>query len=267
MRSLLMQSPPFRSPALQGGGLRLLAASATQAIVDRMSSPPSASRVDAIFALVLALMDAGVWSRLDLLHVLAAHHEQAARLNLIAPAFDLAAYNSPIFTANRGFKGDGSAAWMAASGYDPGAGGTQYTLNNASMGAWVLTPATNAGLDIFNGSGRLGRRDTTGDDYHYRLNDGTSYYGPGGSIASFHVVDRPDNATKRRFRDGVFRGSGAVAATTIGGSLRLFSTGNGSWSNAELAVTFAGASMTEAQHAAFYAALRAYLLSVGAITP
>lgn len=236
------------------------------ALIARMSVAPSAARAVDIDKLVRALVDAGVWGKLDLLHVLAAHHEQAARLNWVAPVYDLAAYNSPLFAANRGFKGDGSAAWMASDGYNPGAGGVKFTLNDASLGTWVLTPSNTAGLDVFTGSGRLSRRDTTGDDYHYRINDGTSYYGPGATVASFHVVDRPDNATKRRFRDGVFRGSGAVAATAIAGYLRLFSTGTGSWSNAELSVAFAGASLTDVQHAALYAALRTYLLTVGAIT-
>lgn len=242
------------------------AKSAVQSAIGRMSVAPPAGRAEAMYECISSVMAAGAWARLDVLAVIAAHHEQPSRLNWRMPAYDLQYYNAPAFVADRGWKGDGSSAWMAASGYDPSAGGTQLSLNNASLGAWVLTPATVAGVDVFGGTSRLGRRDTTSDDYHYRINDGTSYYGPGATIPSFHAVDRPDANTKRRFRDGVFRGSGAVAATSNTGFLRLFSTGNSSWSDAELAVVFAGGSLTDAQHAALYSALRTYLLALGAIT-
>lgn len=238
---------------------------ATTALVARMTAAPPAGRVAAIDGLVRALVAAGVWSRLDLLHVLAAHDTQAARLNWISPAYDLAAYNSPLFTAGRGFKGDGAAAWLAATGYDPSAGGAKFTLDNACLGAWVLTPSTVAGLDVSTGSGRLSRRDTTSDDYHFRINDGTSYYGSGGSLPGLFVADRSGVLEKRRFVNGVLRGTGATASTVNAGYVRLFSTGSGSWSNAELAIVFAGGSLTEAQHGVLYATVRAYLVNLGAV--
>lgn len=240
---------------------------ATTALVARMMAAPPAGRVTAMDGLIRALAAAGVWSRLDLLHVMAAHDTQAARLNWIGPAFDLAAYNSPLFAAGRGFKGDGSAAWMAATGYDPSVGGVKFILDNACVGAWVLTPSTVGGLDVSMGNSRLSRRDTASDDYHFRINDGTSYYGTGGSAPGLFVADRAAALEKRKFVNGVRTGTGATASTGISGSLRLFSTGSGSWSNAEMAVVFAGGSLTEAQHGVLYAALRAYLVNLGAVAP
>jgi hypothetical protein len=235
-------------------------------LIARMTVAPSAARVGAIDKLVRALVDAGVWARLDLLHMLAAHDSQAARINWVAPSYDLAAYNSPLFAANRGFKGDGTSAWMEVAGYNPSAGGAKFALNDASMGAWVLTPASVEGVDVFTGSGRLGRRYATSDHYHQRINDTPSGYGPGGSVGGWFAADRPDAATRRRFLNGALVNAEAIAASTNASYLRLFSTGSGSWSNAELSSVFAGASLTDAQHAALYAAIRTYLLAVGAIT-
>ena len=243
------------------------AKSAVQTAIGRMSVAPPAGRAEAMYECISSLMAVGVWARLDVLGVLAAHHEQAGRLNWIGPAFDLSAYNSPIFAAGRGFKGDGSAAWMAATGYDPSVGGVKFILDNACVGAWILTPSTVAGLDVSMGNSRLSRRDTTSDDYHFRINDGTSYYGTGGSSPGLFVADRAAVLEKRKFVNGVRTGTGATASTGISGSLRLFSTGSGSWSNAEMAVVFAGGSLTEAQHGALYAALRSYLVNLGAVAP
>ena len=51
-----------------------------------------------------------------ILWLLAAHDAQAGRLNWIGAANDLSVGGSPAFTADRGYQGDGSAAYLA-SGY------------------------------------------------------------------------------------------------------------------------------------------------------
>lgn len=239
----------------------------TTALVARMASAPPAGRVAAIDGLIRALVAAGIWSRLDLLHVLAAHDPQAARLNWIGPAYELAAYNSPIFAANRGFKGDGAAAYLDTVGYNPSGGGTRYGLNDASFGVWVLTPnSVPGGIDIYLGESRMARRTPTHTDYHLRINDASTAYGPGGDVGAFFGADRPNSATKRQYRNGTLNGAFATASTVSASYLRVLGAGSGSYSNVEVAAAFAGASLTDAQHAALYAALRTYLVTMGAIT-
>ena len=235
-------------------------------IIGRMSMAPPAGRAEAMYALISALMAAGVWPMLDVLAVLAAHHEQASRLNWIGPTFDLQHYNLPTFNSDRGWTGGGTA-YLDAAGYNPSGGGTRYGLNDASFGLWVLTPnSVSGGIDIFMAAGRMDRRPTMTGDYHVRINDGTTAYGPGGDVGGFFVADRPNSATKRQFRNGTLNGSFAIASTMNVSYLRLLSTGSGSYSNAEVAAIVAGASLTNAQHAALYAALRTYLVTVGAIS-
>lgn len=235
------------------------------ALIARMSVAPSAARAGAIDKLVRALVDAGVWSRLDLLHMLAAHDSQAARINWVAPVYDLAAYNSPLFTANRGFKGDGAAAYMDATGYNPNATASRLSLNDASLGLWVLTPSAGTGIDLYAGSGWMARRNT-GVDWHYRVCDGTSSFGQPGDTPGFYVGSRSDAAAKRLFKNGVQIVAHSIASTIPPTRFNLLGSGGGNYSSAELAVVLAGAALTEAQHAALYAALRTYLLTVGAIT-
>lgn len=237
---------------------------ATTALVARMTSAPPAGRAAAIDGLIRALVAAGIWSRLDLLYVLAAHDTQAARLNWISSAYTLAAYNSPIFTANRGFKGDGSTAWLDVAGYNPSSTAGRFALNDASAGLWVLTPSAGTGMDL-SGIVWMSRRNT-GVDWHYRVNDGTSSFGQPGDTPGFYAGDRPSSSTKRLFKNGAQIATHNVASSILNTRLNILGQSGGSNSSAELAVVCAGASLTETQHAALYAALSTYLLTVGALT-
>ncbi len=235
------------------------------ALIARMSVAPSAARAGAIDKLVRALIDAGIWSRLDLLHMLAAHDSQAARLNWITTAYDLVAFNSPSFRVDRGFKGDGAAAYLRASDYNPAAIPSDLQLNNASAGLWVLTPSSGAGLDLFTEAGRLGRRNSSTGDYAYRMNDGTTAYGTGGDAPGLFVVSRADGTTKRLYRNGALAKTDTATSTALSNKLSVLSTTTTLYSDAEVAAVFAGANLTDAQHAALYAAVRTYLITVGAI--
>ena len=84
----------------------------TAAIIAAMTVKPNAARTTAIDNLVYALKNGGVWAKLDVLYVLAAHHEQAGRINWKNPGtFDLTAGNSPSFTTDTGFTGSTSAPY------------------------------------------------------------------------------------------------------------------------------------------------------------
>lgn len=238
--------------------------SATLGIIGRMSAAPPAGRAEAMYALIASLMAVGIWSKLDILYLMAAHHEQAARLNWISASYNLAAYNSPIFTANRGFKGDGSTAWLDVVGYNPSSTAGRFALNDASAGLWVLTPSAGTGIDL-SGIVWMSRRNT-GADWHYRVNDGTSSFGQPGDTPGFYAGDRPSSSTKRLFKNGAQIATHNVASSVLSNRLNILGQSGGNNSSAELAVVFAGASLTETQHAALYAALSTYLTTVGAIS-
>lgn len=240
------------------------AKSATLGIIGRMSAAPPAGRAEAMYALIASLMTVGIWSKLDILYLMAAHHEQAARLNWISASYNLAAYNSPIFTANRGFKGDGSTAWLDVVGYNPSSTAGRFALNDASAGLWVLTPSAGTGMDL-SGVVWMSRRNT-GVDWHYRVNDGTSSFGQPGDTPGFYAGDRPSSSTKRLFKNGAQIATHNVASSVLYNRLNILGQSGGNNSSAELAVVFAGASLTETQHAALYAALSTYLLTIGAIS-
>jgi hypothetical protein len=138
-----------------------------------MTVAPSAARVALFDALVRALKAGGLWSRLDLFYLLAAHHEQAGRVNLVALGINTcAAVNSPNFLDDRGFAGDGATSYLS-TGLNPSLGSTGFALNDATLFAWSLTDLNTSAGDIGSGAATrlLGR---SGGSLAARANAGTT---------------------------------------------------------------------------------------------
>lgn len=115
-----------------------------QAILDRSTAlgytAPSASQQTLQNTLVTDLKTAGVWDKLDVFYVFATDGDSDfATLNWKAPSsHQVTKVNSPTFTADSGFTGNGSSSYLNTN-YDPSTSGTNYTLNDASISIWSNT--------------------------------------------------------------------------------------------------------------------------------
>ena len=118
-----------------------------QAVLDQASSlgytAPSASQQTLQNTLITDLKTAGVWDKLDLFYVFATDGDSDyATLNWKSPAsFQTTKVNSPTFTANQGFKGDSSSAYIDTN-FNPSTNGVNYQLTEASRGFYIYTPST-----------------------------------------------------------------------------------------------------------------------------
>ena len=118
-----------------------------QAVLDRASSlgytAPSASQQTLQNTLVTDLKTAGVWDKLDVFYVFATDGDSDyATLNWKAPSsFQATKVSSPTFTANQGFKGDGSSAYINTN-FTPSTDGVNYQLEEASRGFYIYTAPT-----------------------------------------------------------------------------------------------------------------------------
>jgi len=89
--------------------------------------------------LVVSLKSAGIWSKLDVLWVYATNNSNMGTLNFKNPsAHQASLVNSPLFTANQGFKGNASTSYLNTN-FNPATSGVQYTLNNASRFIYLKT--------------------------------------------------------------------------------------------------------------------------------
>jgi hypothetical protein len=106
-----------------------------QAILDYATTQsytlPSASQQILQNQLVLDLKAGGIWSKLDTLAIFATDGSSDFALIDWKRLSQYTAVNSPTFTTNEGFKGDGVAAYLN-NNFNPTTNGVNYTQNDAS---------------------------------------------------------------------------------------------------------------------------------------
>lgn len=140
--------------ATQPSGGTSYSAEAT-ALFARMSVAPDATRKGHINTLIVALKNAGVWTKLDALYIFAAHDAQAARLNWVSTSYDASAVNSPTFTTDRGYTGDGATSYLDYQ-FNPATAGGKFAQNSAHMAMWTdSTTSTATQIDMGHGRSRI----------------------------------------------------------------------------------------------------------------
>ena len=238
----------------------------TRLLLDAMTVKPTSTRARQINRLIAALKACGCWTRLDVLYMLAAHDSQAALLNWKSPGtFTLQANNSPTFTADRGYAGDG-VSMNLTNAYNPSTFGGAYTLNDAMLGVYVHSALTLvSAIDMQIGNARL-QTNAAVTAYGCRVND-VSALANGGPVAVGHWVGRRSVSTGREiWKNGalVF-GPDAVASTALAGTLTLLAgTAAANPSNARLSFAYAGGAVDAGGMSTKHSALMQYMQAVGA---
>lgn len=122
-----------------------------QAVLDYATTQgytlPSSGQQTLQNQLVVDLKSAGIWSKLDTFAVFATDGSSDFALIDWKRLTDYTAFNSPTFTANQGFQGDGVSSYVSTN-FNPLLDGVQMTNDQASMGSWIYTAAT-IGTEIF----------------------------------------------------------------------------------------------------------------------
>lgn len=99
---------------------------------------PSVSQRTLQETLIGDLKTAGVWDKLDVFYVFATDGDSDyATLNWKAPSsHQVTKVNSPTFTTNSGFTGNGTSSYLDTN-YSASDDGVNFTLNNASISIWT----------------------------------------------------------------------------------------------------------------------------------
>ena len=235
----------------------------TNTLLAAMTTQPSATRATQINTLVKGLKDAGIWAKLDMLQVYAAHDSQAARVDWKLPSRVATMVNSPTFTTDRGFNGDGATSYVD-SGFNL-LGATNFTQNSACAGGWrrTSTGSTNAWLSPINGSrtqlsvqaSQTGHRITTNAAVDNITRSPT---------AGFYVANRSATSATQLYLNGSSIGTGTTtSASILSGNLGIGFTGS-VYSADQIACILAGTSLTADEHTSLYNLINAYMTAVGA---
>lgn len=243
-----------------------LAGLAAATLVAKMTVAPSALRRALIEELIYDLMIAGIWDKLDGLYVLAAHTEQAAKLNWLGTGMqDLTPVNAPVFEIDRGFTGDGATNYLDTN--TPANTLTKYASNDAMMGVYVRTMVTatnrvdiSAGTSAYLNSSQAGSVAARANS-----SSGSAVLVPHGGTGSGTVAWTRDASNVHIYRGGSLIGSGAVGAGSLASAnVRLLVLSTLNYSTRQLQAGFIGKGLSAAEHAALNTALVAYLTAIGA---
>lgn len=242
--------------------------SAAVTLFAAMTTPPTEARKDAINSLIGSLKNAGLWSKLDVLQVFAAADSQAAVLNWKNPAtFTAAGVNTPTFTADRGYAGNGTTSYVDTT-WAP-TNGVNYTQDDATVFAWSRTSGTNSNrwMGSATDTSVLLLPRTAGSAFQYRINTTGSVTAIGSVTdgSGLFAVSRSGATATQSYRNGATLGAaGSIASTALSSSPINVGRQNTQFNPAECAVWGAGSNFSAAEHLALYNAIRTYLVDAGA---
>lgn len=249
-----------------GGGAYSFTNAEAAAVVAAMTTEPDNVRKAVIDTLVGALKTAGVWTKTELLYVLGAHDSQAARLNWKSPGSNtLTAVNSPTFTTDRGYTGDGASSYLN-SGINASAL-TVFLQDDAHAGVWFRTAGSTGAYGLGTDSGsilRISGNLATNPERLVRINSSTNLT-TDDNVTTGHVVGvRRDSANQYSYRNGGGESTGAqvsqartAAPVTI---LRALTT----YSDQQILFGHLGGQLSSGEITAYYNALNAYKTAIGA---
>ena len=245
-----------------------------QTLLRYMSFPAQGRRVQLIDRFIRRLKNSGLWSGLDVLWVLRAHDAQAARLNWKNPAsFALTATNSPTFTTDRGYAGNGSSSYLD-TGWTPSTNAAQFTQNSASLGVYLTS---GVGTDTANSTPtQIG---SIGGNGAFLVAWGAASNGIRGRVNAsstaetsstvstrygLSTLDRSGSGTFTGYRDGVSKGGSGIASASIPTqAFSLLALNNGgsivNFSDNQIGLAFAGASLGATGNAELYSAWLEYV--------
>jgi hypothetical protein len=234
---------------------------ATDAIAASFVTPPTAARKSLIQTCVGALMRAGVWNKLDVLHMFAAADSQAAKINWVKPGtYNATEVSAPTFVADAGFTG-GGAAYLDTNFEINGSPAPKYTLNSALFSVWTNGSYTSVSATLGSAGGLVDGIYPKYTDNHFygRLTAGagTSDGGIVASSAGLKTITRTGVGTLAMYDGGTKVSSPTTASTglpTAGDNVTGYALGG-------VPCWVIGGGITDAEQLALYNALNAYIAS------
>ncbi len=229
-------------------------------------SPP---RLALVSTLIRRLKACGAWALTDDYAVYAGESATQGLVTLKARQTHVAT-NSPTFTVNRGFKGDGVSAFVQTT-WNPTVGGPQFVRNSARFGVWVYAAPTVTsylmGMDDFN----FNEIKWDATNISYGVNGLTAFetYAHGGTVTGWHALERTGATAESAYLNGVQKGTGvlgSVAVNNVAGRVLCSTQGAGARLPTDAGASAAcwGAPLTNAaMYLAEYNAFRAFMTAVG----
>lgn len=228
---------------------------------------------NAVNTLVLTLKSDGNFTLLDRMWIHASENQQNARISLVNPTSTaITEVNSPTWTANQGYTGDGSSTYLD-SGFNPSLSGVNFTQNSACVGVYCRTSTQSSGID-------MGHNSNAGANVSYivtRFTDNRAYFRA--NVSSLGVISVASTDARGLFASvrttsnnyaGWKNGSSVVTGTNTSGTMSnnnmfiLAINGGGSptaYSNRQISISFAGSGSVDQNK--LYTAIQTFATTIG----
>jgi hypothetical protein len=234
----------------------------------RMTTKPDAVRQSLLQRTAQALDDAGFTAKASAIYFLAAHNEQASRLNWAQALYNCTAIGAPSFVADRGWKSAGTSHYLS-TGFNPDDDGTKVQSDSAAIAAWQadVSPSLSSML-AGNESLYLRLGDSVSPDY----NNGACVSTVEGSTASVQAVglvtaSRLDGAQFKQFRgETLIATVTAAGMSPADGVIRICSADGvaSPASSTRVGFVYVGEGLTDAEVGSLQLIVRDYMAAVGA---
>ena len=212
--------------------------------------------------LVVALKAAGVWSKLDTFANFATDGNSDFALIDWKRLSDYTAINSPTFTSNQGFTGNGTSSYID-SNFNPNTSGVNYTLNDASISIWNNTFVSNNFISGVISSAKNCLR-MSASSANVRINMDNNNFTPSVNLSDASKKLRQLNRTSSNdvtaFQDTT-SSNHTGASVSIENENQLISRVSGFYSSTQVAFFGMGASLV-AENTDFYNALNTYKTAI-----
>jgi hypothetical protein len=222
---------------------------------------PSASQQLLQNQLVVDLKNAGIWSKLDTFGVFATDGDSDFALIDWKRVADYTAINSPTFTTDEGFAGNGTSSFIDTN-FNPNTavGSFNFKLNDASFGVYIKKVITSNTFVFGSYADTIRMRNQSSSSQRINsgdLNSSVLFQGVGlRSSNRTSAIDYVGFADLTRF-DRIY----AISNNTNDKLIILSGVDNTLFSNATISVAYAGASLV-AEHTDFYNSLNTYITSL-----
>lgn len=251
-------------------GRTRVALSDTDRLISYMTTRPDATRAGHIATLINTLKSSGVWSKLAVLYLLAAHDAQAATLNWMNPSRNaLLLFNSPAITTDRGLQSDGSTSYAQITNFNIANGiNAKLTLNDMALGAWITTAATGASAEFAATNSAIYSRTSAGaGNIQTRANDQSTQTTSGlGTVTRLLSWSRLSSTAYKVYYRGAVVASPAIASTVFTSQASFIGrVAGGLYSNSQIGAAFMSAGLTDAEMLALSNALDTYMTAIGAM--
>ncbi|KKI17506.1 hypothetical protein [Sphingomonas sp. Ag1] len=236
----------------------------TQAFLSAMSVQPTAARTQLYDEFIRGLKTDDLWAKIDWLTIMAAHDEQAARINVRSPLRSLTAVNSPTFKPDLGFAGGGSAYLHTG---EPWVGPFTRMQRNSGTLFIRMTEEVTTGDTLVIGNmsdwaNAISVRSNNGTE-QYRVHGGGNGANPSTSKLGTRIASRTSANLVSYYVNGSPNGTSTPSSSSTGSSNGTILRVNSSYSPGTIGVAGSASGLSDGEAMALHARIQTFFTAIG----